>query len=620
MSVSISVLDDSSSVDDEDNFSPSYLLTLGAEQRKILLEQYLRGQLARVLRVNTSKLESHQALSSLGIDSLASIELKNSIETQLGVDLSFTIFLEEATLARLVTQLDFQLTSESFSSPAILSLAREGSAEQPLSFGQQALWFLHELAPESTAYHIAAAVRVRTTVDAAGLQRAFQALVDRHPSLRTTFTAPQGEPLQRIHEYMEIWFKAEDSSSWTETVLSSRLTENTQRPFNLEEGPLLRVNLFTQSEREHILLLVAHHIVADFWSLSVLVNELGMLYSAERTGVTAQLAPLVVEYPDYVSWQAEMLSSPTGGRLWEYWQKQLAGELPALNLPNDRPRPPVQTYHGASRSFKLSADLTERLNTLSRNHGVTLYMTLLAAFQLLLNRYTGQEDILVGSPTTGRTKPELAGLIGYFVNPVVLRADLSGELTFQTLLSQVRQTVLAAFEHQEYPFTLLVERLQPQRDLSRTPLFQILFTLQKAHLLHEEGLSSFALGEAGSRMELGGLWIESMALDQRVAQFDLALMMAEEGEELAGSLQYNTDLFEARTMARLGRHFEVLLESIVAAPEQRLSELGMLTAAERQQLLVEWNETAVEYPAEQCIMSCFEAQVERTSGSGSAGV
>src|SRR6185369_5087044 len=301
-----------------------------------------------------------------------------------------------------------------------------------------------------------------------------------------------------------------------------------------------------------------------------------------------------------------------GGRLWEYWQKQLAGELPVLNLPNDRPRPPVQTYHGASRSFKLSADLTERLNTLSRGHGVTLFMTLLAAFQLLLSRYTGQEDILVGSPTTGRTKPELAGLIGYFVNPVVLRADLSGELTFETLLSQVRQTVLAAFEHQEYPFNLLVERLQPQRDLSRTPLFQILFTLQKAHLLHDKGLSSFALGETGSRMEFGGLWIESMALDQRVAQFDLALMMAEEGKELAGSLQYNTDLFEERTMARLARHFEVLLAGIVAAPEQRLSEIGMLTADERQQLLVEWNDTNVEYAAEQCIHELFEQRVERT--------
>src|SRR6185369_16196287 len=304
-----------------------------------------------------------------------------------------------------------------------------------------------------------------------------------------------------------------------------------------------------------------------------------------------------------------------GGRLWEYWQKQLAGELPVLNLPNDRPRPPVQTYHGASRSFKLGADLTERLNTLSRGHGVTLFMTLLAAFQLLLSRYTGQEDILVGSPTTGRTKPELAGLIGYFVNPVVLRADLSGELTFETLLSQVRQTVLAAFEHQEYPFNLLVERLQPQRDLSRTPLFQILFTLQKAHLLHDKGLSSFALGETGSRMEFGGLWIESMALDQRVAQFDLALMMAEEGKELAGSLQYNTDLFEERTMARLARHFEVLLAGIVAAPEQRLNEIGMLTAAERHQLLVEWNETREEYPAGETIHQLFEAQVARTPGA-----
>jgi amino acid adenylation domain-containing protein len=608
----MSVLDDSGPVRDEDTPSPSSLLALDEEQRKIQLERYLRGQLARVLRVNMSSVDSQQPLSTLGIDSLMSIELKNDIETHLGVNLSFTIFLEGASLAQLVAQIDSQLTAPSFAPAAILSPAQGASAEWPLSFGQQALWFLHELAPESTAYHIAAAVRLRTAVDVAALRRAFQALVDRHPSLRTTFTAPHGEPLQRVHEHMEICFDAEDSSSWSEAALHSRLTENAHRPFNLEQGPLLRVNLFTQSAQDHILLIVAHHIVVDFWSLSVLVNELGMLYSAEKAGATTRLAPLAVQYTDYVSWQAEMLSSPTGEKLWEYWQKQLAGELPVVNLPTDRPRPHVQTYRGASQSFKLSADLTRQLNTLSRNHGATLYMTLLAAFQLLLNRYTGQEDILVGSPTTGRTRSELAGLVGYFVNPVVLRTDLSGALTFKTLLSRVRQTVLAAFEHQEYPFPLLVERLQPERDPSRTPLFQILFILQKAHMLHEEGLSSFALGETGSRMELGELHLESMALEQRVAQFDLTLMLAEVGEELAASLQYNTDLFAEETMRRMAGHFEVLLESIVADPEQRLSQIALLTPAERHQLLIEWNDTAVQYPHEHYIHELFEQQAERT--------
>ena len=371
-------------------------------------------------------------------------------------------------------------------------------------------------------------------------------------------------------------------------------------------------------------MLAIHHIVADFWSLAVLVQELEIIYQAEKENTSVSLPPLALQYADYSRWQAEMLANAEGERLWAYWQ-QMTGELPVLNLPTDRPRPPIQTYQGATVPFKLGAELTQRLKALSRAQGATLYMTLLAAFQVLLYRHTGQEDILVGSPTAGRGRSELAGLVGYFVNPVVLRGNLSRNPSFEAFLGQMRQTVLDAFEHQNYPFALLVERLQPVRDPSRSPLFQTMFVLEKAHLQKQDRLASFALGEAGARMHLGELEMESLALEQRVAQFDLTLMMAEVDGELAASLEYNTDLFEATTINRMAGHFQTLLESILANPHQKVAELLILTQPELHQLLVEFShkQSKIAFPSsslgtspkskiEQCVHQLFAAQVERT--------
>ena len=310
-----------------------------------------------------------------------------------------------------------------------------------------------------------------------------------------------------------------------------------------------------------------------------------------------------------------MVSSAEGEGLWAYWQKQLAGELPVVNLPTDRPRPPVQTYRGASHSFRLDEEQTQRLKALAKAQGVTLYMALLAAFQVLLSRYTHQDQILVGSPTAGRTSPEFSGTVGYFVNPLVLRADLSGDPTFEAFLRQVRQTVLEALAHQDYPFAQLVERLQPTRDASRSPLFQVVFALQQAPLLAHQDLTAFALGERGAQMNLGGLLVESMGLEQRVAQFDLSLLMAEVDGGLAASLEYNSDLFDTPTIRRMAGHFQTLIESIMATPSQLLSTLSLLTDVERHQLLVEWNNTQADSPTEVCIHQLFEAQVERTPGA-----
>lgn len=375
---------------------------------------------------------------------------------------------------------------------------------------------------------------------------------------------------------------------------------------------MLRVNLFTQLTNEHILLLAVHHIIADFWSLTVLVDELGIIYQAQKADKQHTLIPLTLQYTDYVRAFAEMLASPTGERLWVYWHKQLSGQLPVLNLPTDRPRPPIQTYQGASQLFQLNADLTQKLKALSKANSATLYMTLLAAFQLLLYRLSGQEDILVGSPTTGRSRADLAALVGYFVNPVVVRSHISGNPTFEAFLNQVRSSVLDAFKHSCYPFARLVEQLQPVRDPSRSPLFQVMFVLQKTHLLNEEGLAAFALGETGARIKLGDLELESLHLPQRIAQFDLTLMMAEVNGALSASWQYNTDLFDAATIARMAKHFQTLLEGIIANPQQHVCTLPLLTESEQHKLLVEWNTIQADYQSDFCLHQQFEFQVQQT--------
>ncbi|MBW4635047.1 MAG: amino acid adenylation domain-containing protein [Iphinoe sp. HA4291-MV1] len=615
--VASSILEDTYVMESKDKLTREALLVIEPKDQKLLLESYLQECVARVLKITPSQLNCQQPLSSLGLDSLMAIELQHSIETDLGVILPMTSFLEGDSIAQLVTQVLAQLTELKPNPQTDLIPVTEADIEQPLSYAQRSLWFLYQLAPESPAYNIVNAVRLKGDVDIPALQRAFEKLVERHSALRTTFTAIDNKPIQWVNKQAQLCFYTEDASTWSEAFLNERLLEKAYRPFNLEQGQLMRVNLFKRSPQEQVLLLAVHHIVSDFWSLAVFVQELGMLYQAQKNGIPVFFPTLALQYADHSRWQAQMLASPEGDRLWAYWQRQLTGELPVLNLHTERPRPAVQTYRGATVPFKLNAELTQKLKALSRAQGATLYMTLLAVYQVLLSRYTGQKDILVGSPTAGRSRADLADLVGYFVNPVVLRADLSGNPNFEAFLGQVKQTVLNAFEHQDYPFALLVERLQPVRDPSRSPLFQTMFVLEKAHLQKLESLASFALGVAGARMHLGELEMESVALEQRVAQFDLTLMMAEVDGELAASLEYNTDLFDAATITRMASHFQTLLESIVANPNQELSELSMLPPAELYQLLAEFNQnqSKIQNPKskiEQCIHELFTTQVEQT--------
>ncbi|MBW4497711.1 MAG: amino acid adenylation domain-containing protein [Oscillatoria princeps RMCB-10] len=475
----------------------------------------------------------------------------------------------------------------------------------PLSLGQQALWFLYQMAPESVAYNAFNAALIHSTIDIKAWHRAWQNIVNRHPILRTTYTAIKGKTFQVIHQQLKLPLQEIDASHWNENELKEKIFLEAERLFNLEKEPAWRVTLFTRSEREHILLLTMHHIASDLWSSDLLFNELRLWYTAETEQVSLQQIedslPKNTPYPQFVHWQSEMLSGPKGEKLWEYWQKQLSGELPILNLPTDRPRPPVQSFRGETHIFRLNEELIRGLGEVARATGTTLYKLMLAAYFALLYRYTNQEDILVGTPMLGRPGREFKGVVGYFVNSVVLRASLSGNLTFQDLLAQLSSKVKEAQRHQDYPFPLLVEKLQPQRDPSRSPLFQVNFTWQKQRWC-ESGK------ELGFKMEPYPIG------HQRGATFDLDVMVMEMGEVFQVGWEYNTDLFDGATISRMAGHFQNLLEGIVANPHQKLSELPLFTAAERHQLLVEWNNTNIVQ-----IKSSFAALTASPSLKGRGG-
>jgi natural product biosynthesis luciferase-like monooxygenase protein len=603
---SLSVVTEWRASEEEEVTAYSDRALTGAES----LEEWLRMELAAKLGIDPQQIDADEPVMRYGLDSLTAIELAHRIEVSLGINLSLASFLESPSIAQLAAEV--RSLSDSSTQTCTLSAAPQTDGVHKLSHGQQALWFLHQMSPESAAYNLASAWRVHGALDVDALDRAFQALVNRHASLRTSFTMLAGEPVQQVHEVFEFKLGWEDASAWSEAALDARLAEEIHRPFDLEHSSLLRVTLFSRSLSAHVLLISAHHIVSDFWSLAVLMRELEKLYMAEKTGAVADLIPLALQYSDYTRWQDETLAGEEGARLWSYWREQLAGDLPVLNLPLDRPRPALQTSSGASETFQVGGEVMRALKALAQENGATLYMTVLASFQALLHRYTGQTDLIVGSPVSGRQQAGLAGLVGYFVNPLPLRADFSADPSCRELIAQVRETVLAAFKHQEYPFPLLVERLQPVRDPSRSPLFQVLFTLQKTPLHHEQGRGPRALSEGAAKMRLDDLLFEALAPEQRIAQFDLSLTVAETEDGMSASFQYNTDLFDQNTIERISNHFSAMLQSIAENPDRRVSELEMLTDGERRQLLVEWNDTALQLDTTRCIHQLFEAQVDET--------
>ncbi len=589
------------------DISRNDLLAAAEDKREEMLHAYLCSEIAHVVKVPVQKIKLDQPLTALGIDSLMAIELKNTVESKLALELPIATLLQGPSIMDLTAAFLPQLTETDVveSTQPVIEKKSNELREFKLSHGQKAMYFQHMMNPDSI-FNLAYAVRIRSAFDKEMLRNSFQALVDRHPSLRTTFHLVDNQPIQRIHPDMPAFFYEESVANLSDEQIKVRFDEEVLNHFDLENGPLMRVFLFERNDNDSFLLFVMHHIVTDIWSQALLLNELSQIFAA---GGDATVLPFHSEdYTDFIRWQDRMLESEKGAALLSYWKHKLAGELPKLNIPTDRPRPSVQTYRGKTETVWFPEALSNEIHRFAKEHGTTVFTLMLTAYYVFLNRYTGQDDLIVGSPTAGRSKKEFAEIIGYFVNPVPFRANLRNNPGFLELLEQVKTTVLEAFENMDYPLTLMVEKLQPERDLSRTPLFQTMFILQRAHLMHDQGLSKFALSREGASLDMGGLTIESMNLEQGVAPFDLTMMAVESGSGLAASLGYNVDLFEAETIRRMLAHFTILLQEIVANPNQPINNLSMLPEAEQHKLLTEWNATEDTLDTSVCVHELIEKQ------------
>jgi amino acid adenylation domain-containing protein len=479
-------------------------------------------------------------------------------------------------------------------------IPRKTSNATPLSFAQERLWFLEQLEPGRAVYNICRASRLTGQLNLSVLEASLNEIVRRHEVLRSAIRVADGRPAQVVQPRFELKISVTDLQRMAdrerERELSSRIQQAADRPFDFSSGKFLQAALLRIANDEHTLVLTTHHIVSDAWSMGILTRELWSLYEAYAAGNSPPLRDHRIQYADFAVWQREWLQGEVLDRQVSYWKKRLK-DLPKLNLPTDRPRPVRQSFHGARTPISLPEALTAAINELSNQSGVTPFMTLLAAFQVLLSRYCGQEDIVIGSPIANRSRTELESLIGFFVNTLVLRSDLSGNQTFRELLARVREVCLGAYAHQDVPFEKLVQELQPERDQSRNPLFQIMFVLQNA---------------PRPITDVQGLRIEAVERENARSQFDLSLFLREREGRYIGYFQYSTDLFDASTIERMAGHFVTLLEGIVADSDQPISTLPLLSNAERHRLLVEWNDTAADYPKGKCIHELFEQQVERT--------
>ncbi len=555
------------------------------------LERLLVSTWAEVLKVPAEKIGIEDNFFELGGQSLLAMQVTARIRDKLKIEFPLKVVFERP----MVRELALYLGNERNIAFEIPLLRRVGPHHnRRLSFSQQRLWFLNQYdGGKDVAYNIPWAMRLRGHLDVQLLNRAFDELVRHHESLRTTFNEQGGEPLQVIVPKLnlEIPIFAIEGSQ-----LEERINSHAWHVFDLTEGPLIKVSLLKLSEEEHILLINMHHIISDGWSIAVFVRELSALYGAYVAGQPSPLSELQIQYSDYVYWQREWLQGDVLKNRVKYWEEHLKGAPRLLELPTDRPRPAIKTYHGCSERATFPKKLLARLNALSKTQGVTLFMTLLAAFKVLLYRYSNQSDIVVGTPIANRSRQELEKLIGFFVNTLALRTRLDPDISFERLLQRIKAATLEGYDYQDVPFELLVERLNPERSLSYSPVFQVMFALQNMPF---------------SWMELSGLVVERVQIETIASKFDLSMFCWETGSGLEIEVEFNVDLFERKTIRRLINHYQVLLEGVVADAGRPIFELPLLTQDEYRQIVYEWNDTARDYPGEKCIHQLFEDQVEK---------
>jgi len=542
----------------------------------------------------------HDNFFALGGHSLLATQLISRLKVALDVEIPLRTVFESPTVVQFEQTLTQLGTTNSKLSLSPIQ-PRTHSEQLPLSWAQERLWFLNQLEGSSATYNIPGVLRITGNFDLNAFEQALSEIVRRHEILRTSFPNVNGTPIQVIDPEATMNINVVDLQKLEVTERETALKQQAQleaiTPFDLEIAPLIRCNLLHLDATEYLLLLTMHHIVSDGWSIGVFIQELSTLYQAFVAGEPSPLAELPIQYADFAMWQKQWLGGEVLQNQLNYWKQQLYGVPELLQLPTDRPRPSVQTYRGAIQGFTLSANLTQKLQTLSRESGTTLFMTLLAAFATLLYRYTSQSDIVIGSPIANRNRSEIESLIGFFVNTLVLKTRFEENSSFENLLLQVRETTLKAYEHQEVPFEQVVEALQPQRSLSHSPLFQVMFILQNVPM---------------GKVELPDVNWTQLVPESAIAKFDLTLLITETFQGLVGVWEYNTDLFDGSTIERMATHFQNLLSAIVENPQLSVTELPLLSEAERHQLLVEWNQTSADYQKDICIHQLFEAQVDKT--------
>ena len=560
-------------------------------------EELLAGVWAELLGME--QVSIHENFFDLGGHSLLVTQVVSRIRNLFQTEISFRVFFQNATIATLAAEIDAQRSADlTMPGAAIGPVTRDKLL--PLSFAQQRLWFLDQLAESNPFYNMPLVLQISGELEVAVLEQTFNEVVRRHESLRTSFSVIKGEPVQVIAAPEPLRLLVIDlrelAPEEREPKTRSLIAEEVATPFDLSISPLLRVMLLKLATDEHVLVVTMHHIISDGWSMGVLIREVTSLYAAFLKRQPSPLPELLVQYADFAMWQRDWLSGAVLEEQLGYWRKQLQDAPAHLELATDYPRPAVQTFNGATAAVILPSALSEAVKQLSQREA-TLFMTLLAVFQMLLYRYTGQADLCIGTPIANRNRAEIEGLIGFFVNTLVMRTKLDGAESFRDLLQRVREVVLDAHSHQDLPFEKLVEELSPERDLSRSPLFQVMFALQNT---------------PRESLEFPGLTFNQLPFANKTTKFDLTLSVMENRQGLLVWLEYNTDLFEATTIQRMLGHFQTVLESVVADPQQRISDCALMPAAEKEQLLLEWNSTTVDYGPSQLLHELIDEQAART--------
>ena len=535
----------------------------------------------------------------LGGHSLLATQLVSRLRKNWQIELPLKVFFTEPTVEALARSIEGEQKEEN--TIPLLPVAREGRL--PLSFAQQRLWFIEELMPNSALYNIPTAWKLKGRLSYVALEAALNSLIARHEVLRTVFKVEENNPYQFIYNSLTLDIPLIDLSSLRgknkKDKAQMAIQEEALKPFDLTQGPLIRATLIKLREDEHILVLNIHHSVSDGWSLGVIIQELVEVYNATLNHEVPNLKSLPIQYADFAVWQRAYLAEDSIylQKQLAYWTEKLADVPNLLELPTDYLRPAIQSFRGSRVGFRLPLELSAQLKALSEENSATLYMTMLAAFFTLLYRYTNQEDIVVGSPIANRNRQEIEGLVGFFVNALVLRANLSSSVTFKELLQQVKETTLDAYDHQDLPFERLVDSLNIERSLSYSPLFQVMFVLQNA----DEG-----------ELKLRDVSVEPMTFDYPIAKFELTLALFETKEGIEGGFEYATDLFKPSTIERMFKHYHNLLEEITKDPNKQLSQFEMLSPEEKQQILIDWNQTDKDYPKDKTIHQLFEEQTENT--------